>query len=107
MNTEFKQHVKVAKTDFYKTMTKDLLSKNTSQWYSSLKRMTKFDQQKFQKLIIPDINHLTDEEQAYKLADKFSEIPNQYQHLKTEDIIVQPIDPTDILSLGGKRYFIL
>ena len=68
-------------------MTKDLLSKNTSQWYTSLKQMTNFYQQKFQKLIIPDINHLSDEEQAIKFADKFSEIPNQYQQLKTEDIL--------------------
>ena len=96
MNRDFKQHVKVAKQDFYKTMTKDLLSKNTSQWYSSLKRMTNFDQEKFQKLIIPDINHLSDKEQALKLADKFSEIPNEYQQLKSEDIFIHPIDKSDI-----------
>ena len=96
MNKQFKKLVKDAKKDFYQTMTKDLLSKNTSQWYSSLKRMTNFDQEKFQKLIIPDISHLSDKEQAYKLADQFSEIPNQYNQLKTEDIKIQPINPADI-----------
>ena len=96
MNSQFKNLVKVAKKDFYQTMTNDLLSKNTSQWYSSLKRMTNFDQEKFKNLIIPDINHLSDKEQANKLADHFSEIPNQYQQLKNEDIVTKPIDPNDI-----------
>ena len=96
MNSQFKNLVKVAKKDFYQTMTKDLLSKNTSQWYSSLKRMTNFDQEKFKNLIIPDINHLSDQEQANKLADNFSEIPNQYQQLKNKDIVTKPIDPNDI-----------
>ena len=43
-------------------------------------------QEKFDKVIIPEINELNDQEQADKLADHFSEIPNQYDQLKTEDI---------------------
>ena len=47
-------------------------------------------------MIIPDINHLSDKEQALKFAEKFSEIPNQYQQLKTDDILTKKIDQTDI-----------
>ena len=71
-NKVFKQHVKVEKHEFYRKITKDLLGKNSSQWYSSLKRMTNFDQQKKEKVIIQEINHLSDTDQASKLADKFS-----------------------------------
>ena len=48
--------------------------------------MTNFDQEKFDKVIIPEIHELNDQKQADKLADHFSEIPNQYDQLKTEDI---------------------
>ena len=54
------------------------MGKNTSKWYSTLKKMTSHDQHKVEKIIIQDINHLSDEEQANKLADHFSEIPNSY-----------------------------
>ena len=76
----------------------DLMTKNTSQWYSSLKRMTAHDQQKNQKVIIPDINHLPDEEQVERIAEQFSKIPNEYDQLKKEDIIVPPISEKDILK---------
>ena len=48
--------------------------------------MTAHDQPKNEKVIIPDIGHLSDIEQANKLADYFSEIPNEYEQLKKEDI---------------------
>ena len=59
-------------------MTQDLLSKNSSQWYSSLKRMTNFDQEKYEKVVIQEINHLSDQDQAKVLSDHFSKIPNEY-----------------------------
>ena len=96
LNFSFKRSVKNAKKDFYTKITKDLLSKSTSSWYSSLKRMTNFDQEKHKKLIIPDINHLSDLEQANKSASQFSEIPNEYDPLKSEDISVSPISPKEI-----------
>ena len=85
----FKTNVKSAKTEFYKKMMSELMGKNTSNWYSSLKKMTSHDQHKVEKIIIQDINHLSDEEQANKLADHFSEIPNSYDQLKKEDIEIE------------------
>ena len=81
----FKQEVKSAKSNFYKNMIADLKTKNPSQWYSSLKRISGYDQ-KSEKPIIQDINHQTDQEQAETIADFFSSIPNEYDALQTEDI---------------------
>ena len=39
LNSDFKQGVKCAKKNFYKKMMCDIMNKNTSQWYSCLKRM--------------------------------------------------------------------
>ena len=58
LNKVFKQCVKSQNKSFYDKMTKDLLTKNSSQWYSSLKRMANFDQNKFEKTTIQEINHL-------------------------------------------------
>ena len=72
LDKSFKTNVKIAKKDFHKKIMSELMGKNTSKWYSSLKKMTSHDQHKVEKVIIQDINHLSDEEQAYKLADHFS-----------------------------------
>ena len=45
---------------------------------------------------IDEISNLTDQEQAEKIADQFSSIPNQYEALKKEDIIVPPFSEEDV-----------
>ena len=70
LDKKFKQEVKSAKSNFYKNMIADLRTKNPSQWYSSLKRISGYDQ-KSEKSIILDINHQTDQEQAETIADFF------------------------------------
>ena len=82
LDKQFKTSVKCEKSDFYKKMMSDIMTKSTSQWYSSLKHMTAHDQQKVQKVIIPDINHLPEEEQVERTAEHFSQIQNQYDQPK-------------------------
>jgi hypothetical protein len=88
-------------------MMKDLMSKNTSHWYSSIKRMTSHDQQKYQNIIIPEINNLSDEEQAQKLSDHFSAIPNEYNQLKSEDIPIDPVNKEDIPQIKEVEVWML
>ena len=107
LNKDFKESVKCAKKDFYKNMMKDLMSKNTSHWYSSIKRMTSHDQQKYQNIIIPEINNLSDEEQAQKLSDHFSAIPNEYNQLKSEDIPIDPVNKEDIPQIKEVEVWML
>ena len=67
------------------------MNKNTSKWYSSMKKLTPLDQHTSDKIIIQEINHLTYEEQSEKLAEHFSSILNQYEQLNKEDISIDPI----------------
>ena len=49
-----------------------------------MKPNSSFDQMD-QDINVVDINHLQDQEQAEIIADKFSSIQNEYDHLKTKD----------------------
>ena len=60
-----------------------------------MKRITSSDQQS-EQITIEEINHLSDQEQAEKIADKFSSIPNEYDSLKTEDIIIPPLSEKEV-----------
>ena len=91
----FKQEVKTAKAQFYKKTVADLKKKSPGQWYSALKRITSSDQRSDQ-INIEEINHLTDQEQAERIAEKFSSIQNEYQPLKNEDITVPPFNASDV-----------
>ena len=58
--------------------------------------MTSHDQQKYEKVIIQDIDELSDEEQLQKIAKHFSAIPNEYDQLKIKDIKIPSIAEKDI-----------
>ena len=76
-------------------MIADLRKKKPSQWYSSLKRISGSDH-KCLKVIIEELNHLSEPEQAEKIAEFFSSIPNEYEPLKTDDIKVPSFKPEDV-----------
>ena len=95
MRKLFKLEIKEAKKQFYKTTVADLKEKSPGQWYSCLKKISSNDQVK-DKVNIDDISHLSDQEQVEIIAEKFSSIPNEYEHLKTEDIKVPPFSKEDI-----------
>ena len=46
LNKRYKKEVKSAKKNYYKKMVKDLKNSKPSQWYSKLKRLCSYDQQK-------------------------------------------------------------
>ena len=62
--------------------------KNPGQWYSCLKNITSFDQQKNEQSNVEEIRHLSDQEQADIIAQQFARIQNEYEPLKSEDISV-------------------
>ena len=64
----------------------ELKLKKQGQWYSCLKKITSYEQQKNEQLIYDEISHLSDSEQAEIIADKFASVQNEYQQLNTEDI---------------------
>ena len=95
LDRAFKKEVKVAKANFYTDMIKDLRKKNPSQWYSSLKRISGFDE-KSKKVVIEEINDQNDEQQAESIADYFSSIPTEYDALKDDDIEIPPFRKEEI-----------
>ena len=46
-----------------------------------MKRICSYDPNKREELIIPEINHLPDEQQVEIIADKFASIQNEYEKL--------------------------
>ena len=96
LDKEFKKEVKCAKANFYKQTVADLKLKKPHQWYSSLKKMSSYDQMKNDQPVVDDISHLSDQDQAEAIAEKFASIPNSYQPLKTEDINVPTFTKDEI-----------
>ena len=68
----------------YRTIVSDLKQSNPAQWYSKLKRMTSFDDQKYEQVIIENISHLSNSAQAEIIANNFTEISNSYEPIQPE-----------------------
>ena len=58
--------------------------------------MTSYDQHLSSYIVVDEICHLTDQQQAGILADKFSSVSKEYSPLLTEDISVSHIQPEEI-----------
>ena len=82
----FSKKCKEAKSSFYQNMIKDLKTKNPSQWYSMLKRMSSYDQGKAEDIVVTEISHLSNQEQVEAIADRISAVSQEYEPLRKEDI---------------------
>ena len=71
LNDKYKEALIHAKSQYYKNIVKDLKISNPSQWYSKLKRICSYDQEKHEPLEVAEIELLSDQEQAEKIADFF------------------------------------
>ena len=67
-------------------MIDDIKESNKSQWYSKLKWISSYDQQKKEEIVVDEINHLSSIAQGEAIADSLSAVSNEYSKLKTEDI---------------------
>ena len=57
-----------------------------------MKKITNYNQDKNSHLVINEISHLPGKTQAEKIADQFSSIQNEYEPLKSTDIIIPKFD---------------
>ena len=96
LNKRYKKEVSSAKKKYYTNIIKDLKTSNVSQWYSKLKRLCSYDQQKSEPVIVESIKHLTVQEQAEAIADKFSKVSQEYEPLKKEDVIIPVFDEESV-----------
>ena len=88
MEDIYQNEVLKAKRGFYRKRVKHLRKVKPGKWYSELKKLTSFDQHKAEEIIVESIKDLSASEQAELIADKFSEVANEYEILKTEDVAV-------------------
>ena len=102
LNFQYQNEVSSAKKKYYKRIIKDLKISNTSQWYSKLKRLCSYDQQKLEPVIVESLKHLSDSEQAEAIADKFSKVSQEYEPLKEGDIDIPEFDEKSILQFAPK-----
>ena len=93
---KFKKEVKKAKRSFYKDKIKDLKESNPRQWYSKLKRLCSYDQNKSDPIIVETIKHLSDKEQVELIADKFAKTSQEYDPLKKDDINIPDYDISSV-----------
>ena len=56
-----------------------------------LKRITNFNQEKFDIFQVGEISHLPDQEQAEAIAESFLDISNEYELVKKKDNISIPL----------------
>ena len=73
----FLKKVATEKKNFKKRMIDDVITAKSSQWYTKLKRITNYDQQKTEMVEVEEIAHLSDKDQAEAIADAFSRISNE------------------------------
>ena len=96
MDSKYRIMLNRAKMTFYKKETSKLKKSNPSKWYYWLKRLVSSDQIKAKELMVESINHLPVKEQAEILADNMSAVRNEYEPLKTYDIVVPYFSEEDI-----------
>ena len=61
-----------------------------------MKKLTSFDQHESEDIVVDDIKDFSVEKQAELIADKFAEVSNEYDKLKTDDINIPEFETRDI-----------
>ena len=79
LNKLFKKEMKEAKSKFYANKVADLKLSKPGQWYTCLKKISSYGEQKTQQTNVDEISHLTNQEQAEIIADRFASIQNEFQ----------------------------
>ena len=99
----YQKKLKEAKFKFKRKVIDDLKESNKSQWYSKLKWISNFDQQKKELITVEEINHLSDSEQAEAIADSLAAVSNEYKPLNLKDIDFSPIPEGSFPQLSKKQ----
>ena len=86
LNEKYKKVLSLAHINYYKNIVKDLKLSNPFQWYLKLKGICSYDQDIYEKIDCSEIEHLTDEEQADKIAEYFCTVRQKFE----------PVNPSEI-----------
>ena len=91
MQTDYIIKCSEEKDKYYQNIVEDLKISNPGQWYSRLKRMSSHNQAQNEEPIVQSLSSMTDQAQAEEIAEKFSQISNEYELLESEDIKLENI----------------
>ena len=75
---------------------RNLKKSKPGNWYKELKKITNYEQDKLENLVVEDLKMFSDDEQAELIADKFSQISQEYDELKDDDIEIPEFGIDDI-----------
>ena len=103
LDLKYKSVLGEAKEKYYTNIVKDLKISKPSQWYSKLKRMCSYDQEKYEPIICDEISELTDIEQAEQIAEHFVKPRNRYDALRKCDINFPSFDEATIPQFSQKQ----
>ena len=96
LNETYKACLSQAKLKYYKNIVQDLKTSNPSQWYSKLKRICSYEQERYAPLICSEIENLSDQEQAERIANHFCKVREKFDPLKIEDINIPHYEENSI-----------
>ena len=100
LNKIYIEKLERAKIKYKRNIIDDIKEAKPGEWYSKLKRISRYDQGKSELLQVEEISHLSAQEQAERIADKQADISNSYQGVKLEDIQIPPFLEADIPQFG-------
>ena len=66
------------------------------QWHRELKNLTKFGGDKSDEIIVDSIKEFSKQEQAELIADKFAEVSQEYDEIRSENIDIPKFSGKDI-----------
>ena len=96
LNEKYKACLIQTKQKYYKNIVKDLKTSNPSQWYSKLKRICSYDQERYAPLICSEIENLSDQEQADVIGSNFCKVRQKCNALRSEDIEMKHFEEKSI-----------
>ena len=94
---------KVLKRIFIKKLIEDCKLAGSHQWYTKLKRMTKYDQHENEELVVDEIADLSHEEQANAILNSILAVNNSYEPKKKENIDIPQFNEDSIPYLSTKE----
>ena len=103
LHKQFKSKCLKSKKKFFNDMVNQAKEADPSRLHSMLKRISEFDKDKLEDLVVEDIKHMTDEEQAEAIADNFNKISKEYKEIHTDDIKIPIIAEGSIPSFSPRQ----
>ena len=92
----YQEKLSKTKKKYKRDMIDDLKSAKSGEWYSHLKRMTRYDQNKTEIVQVEEISSLDDQEQAERIADQLAQISQSYKGVERSDISIPQFSADEI-----------